>query len=211
MPLCVTLEFPYMPERCNCGTQLVEGSLFCHKCGRPLRDIPEPESSGAVPVMKIEPVYPAVNFRNPVAFKIALLMAVGATVVFFLPLLNWMAAGFFTALLYRRRTGYLITLQSGLRLGWITGVLMFAIALVMITISFAMTRTIGMDALVASLPPAMKGTFGTQIRESVKFFQSAPDVIQLLITDFIAITLFSMVGAALGAKITRRDHHDPAA
>jgi hypothetical protein len=199
-----------MSDTCSCGAQLPLDALFCHKCGRPLRDIPEPESTGAVPVMKIDPVYPPVNFRNALAVRIALLMAVGATVAFFLPLLNWVAAGFFTSLLYRRRTGYLLTFQSGVRLGWITGVLMFAITLVMITIAFAMTSAIGVDAMVASLPPAMKDAFGGQIRESVKFFQSSADVVQLLITDFIAITLFSMAGAAVGAKVTQRDHEGPA-
>jgi hypothetical protein len=200
-----------MPDTCTCGAQLVDDALFCHKCGRPLRDIPEAESTGSIPVVKIEPVYPPLNFRNGIAVRIGLLMAAGATVIFFLPLLNWMAAGFFTSLLYRRRTGYLLTFQSGLRLGWITGVLMFAITLVMITVSFAMTNAIGVDAMIASLPSAMKDAFSTQIRESVKLFQSTPDVIQLLITDFIAITLFSMAGAAVGAKVTQRDHEGPAA
>ena len=30
-----------MPEQCTCGTQLVEGARFCHKCGRPTTDEPE--------------------------------------------------------------------------------------------------------------------------------------------------------------------------
>jgi hypothetical protein len=97
------------------------------------------------------------------------------------------------------------------RLGWITGVLMFAISLVMLTISFAMTNAFGIDTLIASLPPAMKDTFGAQMRDMVRVFQSVPYLIQMVATNFIATTLFSMAGAALGAKVTRRDHEDPAA
>jgi hypothetical protein len=195
-----------MPETCNCGAQLVEGALFCHKCGRPLREIPEPESTGAVPVMKIEPVYPAVNFRNPVAVRVALLMAVAATVVFFLPMLNWMAAGFFASVLYRRRTGYLVNLESGLRLGWITGVLMFVIILVMLTASFALINAAGG---INALPQDVKNALGPQFQESMKVLQSVPSILQFLMMYFVSISLFSMAGAALGARMTRRDSDDP--
>jgi hypothetical protein len=196
-----------MPETCNCGAQLADEALFCHKCGRPLRDIPEPESTGAVPLMKIEPVYPAVNFRNRVAVRVALLMAVAATVLFFIPLLNWMGAGFFTALLYRRRTGYLLNLESGLRLGWITGVLMFVIILVMVTVTFA---AINASGGVDALPPDFRNALGPRVQESMKVFRSAPAVLQLLMMYFVSISLFSMAGAALGARISRRDTDGPA-
>jgi hypothetical protein len=196
-----------MPDTCNCGAQLAQEALFCHKCGKPTRDIPEPESTGSIPVIKIEPVYPPVNFHNPVAVKVALLMAVGATVVFFLPLLNWMAAGFFASLLYRRRTGYLLNLESGLRLGWITGVLMFVIILIMVTISFAVINASGG---LAALPPDVKSALGPRFQESLKVFQSVPDVAQMLMMYFVSISLFSMAGAALGARISRRDPDEPA-
>ena len=32
-----------MPETCTCGAQLPPDSLFCHKCGKPQREIAEPE------------------------------------------------------------------------------------------------------------------------------------------------------------------------
>jgi hypothetical protein len=156
--------------------------------------------------MKIEPVYPPVNFRNPVAVRVALLMAVAATVMFFLPLLNWMAAGFFASLLYRRRTGYLLNLESGLRLGWITAVLMFVIILVMVTVTFA---TISASGGVDALPPEVKNALGPRFQETIKVFRSAPAVLQLLTMYFVSISLFSMAGAALGARLTRRDSDGP--
>ena len=32
-----------MPEFCSCGAQLPPDALFCHKCGKPQRDIVEPD------------------------------------------------------------------------------------------------------------------------------------------------------------------------
>jgi hypothetical protein len=199
-----------MPETCNCGAQLVESALFCHKCGRPLREIPEPETTGAIPVMKIEPVYPPVNFHNPIAVRVSLLMALAATLVFFLPLLNWIAAGFFAALLYRRRTGYLLKLEAGLRLGWITGVLMFAINLVMLTLCWLTINAVGVDALLDAMPPMLKTIYGSFFSRSILALQNVSLVTQIVFTNLISIILASMAGGVLGARLSRRDSEDPA-
>jgi hypothetical protein len=181
-----------MSDNCNCGAQLAEGALFCHKCGRPTRELPDSESSGSMPVMTIQPVYPAVNFQNGVAVRIALLMAVGSTVVFFLPLLNWMAAGLCATLLYRRRTGYLLSLEAGLRLGGMTGVLIFAIILLMVTISAAV--------------PDVKNALDPRVQQSLQVvFQSAGAVTQMLLLSFVSVTLSCMAGGVLGARLTRRE------
>jgi hypothetical protein len=190
-----------MPDTCSCGAQLVSDALFCHKCGKPLRDIPEPESTGAVPVMKIDPVYPPVNFHNGTAVRVALIMAVLATLLFFLPFVNWLAAGFFAVLLYARRTGYLMNLESGLRMGWITGVLIFVIVMVLITISFVLISAAGG---LAALPPEAREAFGPRFQEAMKVFESAPRVAEMLVMYFMLITLLSMAGGALGAKLSTR-------
>jgi zinc ribbon protein len=191
-----------MADTCNCGAQLADNALFCHKCGRPQRDLPEVDSTGSMPVMKIEPVYPAVNFSNGLAMRIALLMAVGGTAVFFLPMLNWMAAGFFAALLYRKRTGYLLSTEAGVRLGWITGVLMFAIVLLMLTIWYVtVQQSGGFDAL----PPDVKAALGTRFQQSMKAFENVWTVVRMLMLSFVSITLFSMAGGVLGARLSRRE------
>jgi len=155
-----------------------------------------------MPVMKIEPVYPAVNFSNGLAMRIALLMAVGGTAVFFLPMLNWMAAGFFAALLYRKRTGYLLSTEAGVRLGWITGVLMFAIVLLMLTIWYVtVQQSGGFDAL----PPDVKAALGTRFQQSMKAFENVWTVVRMLMLSFVSITLFSMAGGVLGARLSGRE------
>src|SRR3974377_372953 len=104
-----------MPETCTCGAELPPNALFCHKCGKPQRDIPAPEIEGNVyptaappftPPPPPEPQALPLTFSNPTAVRIALLAAVSATLLSFLvPIVNWIAAGFFTAIFYRRKTG----------------------------------------------------------------------------------------------------------
>ena len=48
----------------------------------------------------------------------------------FLNVILWLAAGYFAVYLYRRRTGVLLNVRSGVRIGWITGLLVYAIVAV---------------------------------------------------------------------------------
>jgi uncharacterized membrane protein (DUF485 family) len=132
---------------------------------------------------------------------VAGLMAIMATLLFFLPYLNWLAAGFFSVLLYRRRTGYLLNLESGVRLGWITGVLMFVIVMVLLTVSLALVNAAGG---FAALPPEVKNALDPKFQEAMKALQSGPAIAELLVMLFTFITLLSMAGGALGAKLTGR-------
>jgi len=193
-----------MPSICSCGAVLVPDALFCHKCGKALREIVQVEPDVPPPAPAVAasiPAAPPVNFHNRAAMRVAGLMAVMATLLFFLPYLNWLAAGFFAALLYRRRTGYLLSLESGVRLGWITGVLMFVIVMVLLTVSLALVNAAGG---FAALPPEVKNALDPKFQEAMKALQSGPAVAELLVMLFTFITLLSMAGGALGAKLSGR-------
>src|SRR5215471_13974030 len=195
-----------MADFCTCGAQLVPDALFCHKCGRPLREIAavEPEVAPPPPVEQVPvapPTQPPVNFHNRIAVRVAALMAIMATLLFFLPYLNWLAAGFFSALLYRRRTGQLLSLESGVRMGWITGVLMFVIVTVLLTLTLGLIAAAGG---FAALPPDVKNALDPRFQEAMKTLQSGPAIAQLLAMLFMFITLLSMAGGALGAKLGGR-------
>jgi hypothetical protein len=140
-----------MPDYCTCGTQLVENSRFCHRCGRPTSQDPIFEAS---PVLPPPPPPPSlqerlaqlpVSFSNPIALRVGFLMSLGIMFLQLIPGLNflfviwWLAGGWCGVLLYRRLTGRILSVSAGARLGSITGVLAFvSMAIVFaLTIAFA--------------------------------------------------------------------------
>src|ERR1017187_10361537 len=139
-----------MADICTCGAQLPPDSLFCHKCGKPQREIETPEIERNVftaPPVEPRPAPLPLNFRNPIAVRIALMAAVGATLLNFLvPILNWPAAGFFAVFLYCRKTGTRLDVSAGVKIGWITGLLTYGFA----AIVFAATL----------IPDALSGKLG---------------------------------------------------
>src|SRR5580658_6163261 len=108
-----------MPDTCTCGATLPPNARFCHVCGKPQRDEPvmhaAAEQAAPPPVVAAPP--PAVisalsvNFHNPVAVRVGLMMAAIASLLSCMPYLSlgffiwWVSAGFFSVYLYRRRTG----------------------------------------------------------------------------------------------------------
>ncbi len=198
-----------MPEFCSCGAQLPPDALFCHKCGKAQREIIEPEPIPPPPYADPTPPPPptavAVNFQNRVAVRIAFVVAVSATIMSFIPLLNWAAAGFFAVFFYRRRTGSFLNVGAGVQLGLMTGLLMCGF----FTIIFA--------------AQALSGSLGSQMQERLKhlpaqdpmvqqmmtFIQSGPGLATTLVFGllmmFMVILCLSMAGGALGAKMVGRD------
>jgi hypothetical protein len=199
-----------MPAICTCGTQLAEDSLFCHKCGKPQREIVavEPETTGIEPPPPIAaPVQPEpapVNFHNRLAIQISLLMAVLGTLASFLFYVNWLAAGFFAVLAYRRRTGQPLNLQAGVKLGWITGILAFAIMTLMLAGAIAFVASGGFASLPPEVRNALDPNMQAKMQAMMKELQSPPAVAQVVVAWFAITTLFSMAGGALAIKFSSR-------
>jgi hypothetical protein len=205
-----------MPDFCTCGAQLPEDALFCHKCGKPQRDIqpaepeppPEPHFAAvAAPPAATPEHVPSplpLNFRNPVAVRTASLVAVVAALLSWVPVLNvalWIGAGYSAAFLYRRRTGHLLNVSGGLRIGWITGVIMFA----MVALFFAgFILLFNLAGGVAVFEAQFRNAADPRMMEALRMLQNGPDIAMLLTQLFVFITLLSMTGGALGAKLAGR-------
>jgi hypothetical protein len=141
-----------------------------------------------------------------VAVRIALLLALSATILSILPLVNWLAAGFFAVFFYRRKTGRLLNVSAGMRMGWLTGLFSFAMFVLVFTLE--------------ELPAALSGQLAANIQEQVRNLPAldpsiAQQVGRMLNTGsgiaeyllfsmmglFLFITCFSIAGGALGAKL----------
>jgi hypothetical protein len=118
----------------------------------------------------------------------------------------WVGAGYFAVFFYRRRTGHLLNLASGLRLGWITGVMMFAIVAVLFT-AFAVVFNAsgGIDMLQSQF----RNASDPKVQEALQTLRSGWGVAIFLMQLFLFITCFSMVGGALGAKLVGRATRPP--
>jgi hypothetical protein len=207
-----------MPEYCTCGAELPPDALFCHKCGKPQRDIVVPEPDAPVPVTFVPPPTPApeaseaqpVTFRNPIAMRIALLVALGSTVlVGLLPFFNWIAGGFLAVLFYRRKTGGFLSVRTGVRLGWITGLVAFGLGTVLFTIQYVSAIVTG--KLAAQLQESMRGfpiNDPVAQQQAMAMMQSGAGLVIMLLI-FLSMLFFfiiglSVAGGALGAKLVGR-------
>jgi len=152
----------------------------------------------------------AMSFHNPVAVRIALLLAVGATVLSFLPVINWLAAGFFAVFFYRRKTGSLLNVSAGARLGFITGILTFGMAAVIFTAEQLPAAMSGkLAGAIEEQMKAFPGQDPQMVHQMMQFFQTTPGLVMVLLFSltvlFIFITCTSMAGGALGAKFVGRN------
>lgn len=210
---------------CTCGAITVEGAQFCHKCGRPLYEmVPEPEAEVTeapvfqeeVPVPEpvvLQPALTEISFKNAAAVRVGLAVAaigflftnltglVGSGPAQFVSLmLISMASGGFAVWLYKRRTGQSLSVKSGARLGWITGVFSFVLITVITTFTVAI---VGPEKIAEAFkdPAVMRGVPAAQVEQIL----SNPLVIgfALLLSMcamFAVYAVASSLGGALGAK-----------
>jgi hypothetical protein len=208
-----------MPDFCTCGAQLPPDSLFCHKCGKPQREVMEPEPQPenvaefvppVAPPIDTAPQPPALNFHNLVAVRIAFVIAPVAFLLSWIPALNlvlWIAAGFLAVFFHRRRTGDLLNVRAGVRLGWITGVIMFAITTVIFTLTVVPLAANG--GIANLFRQQLKNPSDPNVQEALHMLETAPGMATVLLVMlfmlFVFITLLSMAGGALGAKFVSRN------
>jgi len=192
-----------MPEFCTCGAQLAPDALFCHKCGKPQRDVaavepevlPPPPPPPVVEPPKVDAA--PVNFHNREALKVALLCAILSMFLFFLPYVNWVAAGYFAVFFYRRRTRRTVNIAAGVRIGWLTGLMTFAIMAILTAGVLLMLRVPGVMEEMKRM--AQNNSW---FQQSLDLTQNTSMMAASLAGGFVFVTLLSMTGGLLGAVLT---------
>lgn len=206
-----------MPDFCTCGAQLPEDARFCHKCGKPQRDEPllveeQPEVVIApLPPPPAEP--PPISFRNPAAVRVAL--ATGVPVVLLTGLLSAvagaltivvpLAGGFFAVYLYRRRTGERITVLAGARLGWISGIVVFAILTVLLTVMVLMLSQPDFVQSMRDQMAKMSSVSQEDLTKGIELLRTPSGLGLALLDAFVTYTLLTALGGAVGAKFLNRN------
>ena len=210
-----------MPDFCTCGAQLPPDARFCHKCGKPqfeypgIQDAPEPP-----PVLPAPPVtqLPAeISFHNRIAVRAGFVASLAAVILFMFPLpfpfirllFAFIAAGFLAVYLYCRSTGQSLTIRSGAKMGWITGIFSFTIITVLFTAAMvAISTQVGLAAYIQQHKDQLIAS-GAQ---SEAFTQALNDPAALatllvfsLLTLFAILTILPTVGGALGAKVLAKE------
>jgi len=199
-----------IPENCTCGATLAGNARFCHLCGRPVFESADSEiveaalSSPHLPqVAAAAPAAPVpVSFSNPIALRVAFLMSLAIILIEMVPGVNlllplwWLGAGWCAVLLYRRLTGFALSVKAGARLGSITGVLTFLSMAILMPITMAV---MGKEVFQQTLKqdPRMSEVLNNPSVLAVMF------IIVLLIV-FAMVVGTCAAGGALGARFASR-------
>jgi hypothetical protein len=206
-----------MPEYCSCGAQLPPDAVFCHKCGKPQRDIAAAEPAPPPPVY-VPPAYgvpapqPAVQampvgFRNPIAFRTALLVGlVGGVASALVGVLGPGGAGFFAVLFYRRATRGRVNVAQGIRMGWITGVIMFTMwGLVILVIGLNGVSASQLEQVSKEMALQPNDPRMTMLTNFFTVLATPSGLLACLVLTFVVIVCLSVAGGALAAKAVGGD------
>ena len=209
-----------MPEFCTCGVQLPPDARFCHKCGKPQYDYPdvteqaESKEEEVVAQILAPPAPIEISFHNRLAVRIAFLAALAAVLLFLFPLplpfvrlmIVFLAAGFLAVFLYTRRTGEVLSIRSGARMGWITGVFSFTmVSLLMTAAMVAISKQGGLQQFFRSQLPANDARTETLTQALNDPATLAGGMLFALLLMFVVLTALPMIGGALGAKVFAKE------
>jgi len=187
-------------------------------CAKPQREGDIPRSEPAV-VMQAAPPLPltlpplaVLSFRNGAALRVGFLAALLSLLLCMLvplPAVGTTLGGFFSVYLYRRRTGQSVSVLSGARMGWITGIILFLIVsslvgFMMMALSNVPGGAKGLADQMRSSPVPMKKEM---IDQAVQLFQlmQQPSKVALGLADaFLIFTVSAIAGGAIGARLLGR-------
>ncbi|HEU0123874.1 MAG TPA: zinc ribbon domain-containing protein [Bryobacteraceae bacterium] len=227
-----------MADFCTCGAQLPVDARFCHRCGKQLFADPPPEpetpqefpnrdgiehsSDGLRAIAAEAPgpeAPPPISFHNAHAVRAAFFTAIivwlimniplGGALFMFLKIVVLLGGGSMAVLFYSRRTGQILNVMAGARLGWITGVFFYTIWILFFTATLLLLQSQGglaafsLKQLQESNAPAETIKQFTEVMQSPETF--GVFMVLLLGGAFITFTLLMILGGAAAAKVMERE------
>jgi len=208
-----------VPDFCTCGAQLPPDARFCHKCGKPQYDYPGIVEETAPPELPPPPPpkqapLTDIGFHNRIAVRIGFLAAVTAILLGLFPLpfpvvrlmVTLPAAGFLAVFLYMRRTGQMLSIRAGARMGWITGVFCCVlVAILAATSAVAISNQGGLAKVFRNqLPP--NDPRSDTLTQALSDPGTLVGVLLLsFLMLFVILTALPMIGGALGAKVLAKE------
>ncbi len=216
-PVCQT---EIVPDFCTCGAQLPPDARFCHKCGKPQYDYPGTsevetvETPELVVPAPISIVPPEISFHNRLAVRSGFLAALTAVLLFLFPLpfpfvrllIAFLTGGFLAVFFYSRRTGEILSIRSGARMGWITGIFSFTMVSMLLTAAMvAISSQGGLAKFFRSQLPANDARTQTLSQALDDPATVAGGMIFALLLLFVILTALPTIGGALGAKVLDRE------
>lgn len=206
-------------ENCDCGWRAIpEGASFCPGCGKPLTaaalEIERQANAFQLPRAEEEESGPVdrVTFGTPGALRSCYWSAAFAAIVMSLPygllffFVVFPGAGFYSVHSFRRQTQRKVTLRSGAKLGFLTGVMTFALLLILLTIATSMPGAPGLDAQFDELEAVYKRQGNEEVVASLQ--QLRQDRGALILAALMSLSVgfcltagFAAAGGALGAKV----------
>ncbi|MBM3788107.1 MAG: hypothetical protein FJW30_27505 [Acidobacteria bacterium] len=149
------------------------------------------------------------GFFTAIIVWVLIVLPVGGPLGMLLKLLLLGAGGFLAVIFYTRRTGEILSVASGARLGWITGVLFYVIWILFFTVTLVVVQQEGgglieayRKQLVEAQTPAETMKQMMELMNSPGIFATA--IIMMLVLFFAIFTLPMIVGGAVAAKMLER-------
>ncbi len=210
-----------MPETyCSCGSVLPQQAEFCPSCGRPLTEEALTRERVAHAAVRREVSEPGADlppsFGNPHAVRACYWPAAGAAILCSLPFmlmlgfLIWPGAGFYAVRSYRRRSGASASEADGAKLGLMTGVMTFAIFMVLLAVNTLGLGSEGLAAAADEFAAQIKESGQTEFAASLSEMFRSPAVVAsyllaVLVSFFTLVAGFTSLGGGLGAKLFEDD------
>ena len=106
--------------------------------------------------------------------------------------------------LYRRRTGQSITVLAGARLGWISGIIVFSILTLLLTVTVLVLSQPDLVQNMREQMAKMSSLSQEEITRNMDLLRTPSGLAVALLNAFLTYTLLTALGGAVGAKFLSR-------